>query len=78
VGTGTPPAEKQSERETIRFEGIRIVFPKGEADVVEALKPALRKYREERRRVADAEAKEIAQSLVCAGDIGNTMCSGHG
>lgn len=59
----SPPAGKQSERETIHFEGMRIVFPKGEADVVEQLKPALRKYREERRRAADAEAKEIAQCL---------------
>ena len=59
----SPPAGKQSERETIDFEGMRIVFPKGEADVVEQLKPALRKYREERRRAVDAEAKEIAQCL---------------
>lgn len=59
----SPPAGKQSERETIVFEGMRIIFPKGEADVVELLKPALRKYREERRRAADAEAKEIAQCL---------------
>lgn len=60
---GAPPAEKATARETINFEGMRIVFPKGEADVVEQLKPALRKYREERRRVVDAEAKEIAQCL---------------
>lgn len=52
-----------SPRQTINFEGMRIVFPKGDADVVEQLKPALKKFREERRRAADAEAKEIAQCL---------------
>lgn len=57
---GAPPAEKATARETINFEGMRIVFPKGEADVVELLKPALRKYREERRRVVDEEARETA------------------
>lgn len=58
-----PPVGKQSERETVNFEGMRIVFPKGEADVVEQLKPALRKYREERRHVVDAEAKAVAEAL---------------
>jgi hypothetical protein len=56
-----PPAGEGAERETIEFEGMRIVFPKGEADVVEQLKPALRKYREERRRAVDAEAREMAE-----------------
>lgn len=59
----TPTAPSAAERETINFEGMRIVFPKGEADVVEQLKPALRKYREERRRMVDAEAREIAEVL---------------
>jgi hypothetical protein len=59
---GTATA-KASERETIDFEGIRIVFPKRAADVVEQLKPALKKYREERRCAVDAEAKEIAESF---------------
>ena len=57
-----PPAAA-SERETVAFEGIRIVFPKGEADVVEQLKPALRKFREERKSAVEAEAKEIADLL---------------
>jgi hypothetical protein len=51
------------ERETVDFEGIRIVFPKGEADVVEQLKPALRKFRKERQSMIEAEAKNIADSL---------------
>ena len=58
-----PPAA-QPERETVDFEGIRIVFPKGEADVVEQLKPALRKFREERKRAAEAEAKSIAGCMA--------------
>jgi hypothetical protein len=57
-----PPAA-ESERQTIDFEGIRIVFPKGEADVVEQLKPALRKFREQRRSAIEAEANEIAECL---------------
>lgn len=63
-GALPPAAAKESPRETIHFEGMRIVFPKGEADVVEQLKPALRKYREERRQAAEAEAKEIAGLLA--------------
>jgi hypothetical protein len=58
----SPPAAG-AERETIQFEGIRIVFPKGEADVVELLKPALLKFREERQKVVEAEAKDIAGGL---------------
>jgi hypothetical protein len=55
----SPPAAA-SDRETVDFEGIRITFPKGEADVVERLKPALRKFREERKSVAEAEEKDLA------------------
>src|SRR5688572_17456922 len=51
------------ERESLDFEGTRIVFPKGEADVAELLKPALRKFREERQKVVEAEAQNIASAL---------------
>ena len=52
-----------SERETIVFEGIRIVFPKGEADVAVALKPALHGYLRKRQPMADEEAEAFANML---------------
>ncbi len=50
------------ERQTMEFEGIRIGFPKGEADVVEALKPALRAFVRERKRMAAEEADAFAKA----------------
>lgn len=55
-----PDANPAPARETIEFEGIRIGFPKGEADVVEVLKPALLEFRRERRRLAGLEAEAFA------------------
>ncbi|MEO6786953.1 MAG: tetratricopeptide repeat protein, partial [Chthoniobacteraceae bacterium] len=52
-----------AERGTIVFEGIRIGFPKGEADVAEALKPALHDYLRERKPMADEEANAIANGF---------------
>ena len=50
-------------RETIVFEGIRIGFPKGEADVVEALKPALLEFRRERQRMVAEEEEALADAV---------------
>ena len=59
-----PDATPVPQRETIEFEGIRIGFPKGEADVAAALKPALLEYRRERKRLAAEEAEAFAAALA--------------
>lgn len=59
-----PPPAAALDREKVIFEDTLIAFPKGEADVVDQLKPALRKFREERRRVIAEEAKDIAHCMA--------------